>query len=161
MHITVTHDIFYNFSSGVINVENKGKKQFFVAHFHKVLRPCPLAFFDLRVKFCTKWKVLQSYRTLEDSSFGYNFREVIVAIILNLFWVVFHGKLPQMSSNLYKSFTGDATKLIEKNESLALRAFRFTLSWRYIIVVSFISIAFAVVKLKISKVLRTDSASTK
>ena len=27
MHISVRHDIFYNFSSGVINVENKEKKR--------------------------------------------------------------------------------------------------------------------------------------
>ena len=33
------------------------------------------------------------------------------------------------------------------NEFLALRTFRFTLSWRYITVVSFISIAFVIVKL--------------
>ena len=52
--------------------------------------------------------------TLEDSSFGSNFREVSVAIILNLFWVVFHGILPQMSSNLYKSLTSNAIKLSQK-----------------------------------------------
>ena len=66
-----------------------------------------------------------------------------------------------MSSNLYKIFTSDAIKLSQKNEFFTLIAFRFTLSWRYIIVVSFISIASVVVKLKISNVLRTDSASTK
>ena len=49
----------------------------------------------------------------------------------------------------------------KKNEFLTLIAFRFTLSWRYIIVVSFISIEFVIVKLKISKVLRTDLAATK
>ena len=55
MHISVRHDIFYNLSNGVINVENKEKKpRFFVAHFHKVFRPCPLRPFDLRPKFCTK-----------------------------------------------------------------------------------------------------------
>ena len=96
------------------------------------------------------------YTTLEDSSFGSNFREVSVAIILNLFWVVFHGILRQMLSNLYASFTSDAIKLSQKNEFLILRAFRFTLSWRYIIVVSFISIAFVSVSQ-----MRTDSASTK
>ena len=99
MHISVIHDVFYNFSSGVINVENKE------------------------------------------------------------FWVVFHGILPQMLSNLYKRFTSDAIKLGKKQkqkEFLAQKTFRFTFS----LVVSFISIAF-VVKLKISKVLRTDSASTK
>ena len=100
MHISVIHDVFYNFSSGVINVENKE------------------------------------------------------------FWAVFHSILPQMLSNLYKRFTSDAIKLGKKNEFLAQRTFWFTFSLRYKIVVSFISIAFAV-KLKISKVSRTDSASTK
>ena len=101
MHISVIHDVFYNFSSGVINVENKE------------------------------------------------------------FWAVFHSILPQMLSNLYKRFTSDAMKLgKKKNEFLAQRTFWFTFSLRYKIVVSFISIAFAV-KLKISKVSRTDSASTK
>ena len=64
--------------------------------------------------------------TLEDSNFGSKFREASVAIILNLFWVVFHGILPQMLSNLY--FTSGAIKLSQKNEFLALRAFQFTLS---------------------------------
>ena len=77
---------------------------------------------------------------------------------MNLFWVAFHEILPQMSSNLYKSFSNDA---IKKNEFLTRRVFRLTVSWRYIIVVSFISIAFVVVKLRISKVLRTNSTSTK
>ena len=30
------------------------------------------------------------------------------AIILDKFWVIFYGLLPQMRFNLYKSFTGDA-----------------------------------------------------
>ena len=94
------------------------------------------------------------YITLEGSCFGSNFREVSVGIILNLFWAVFH-------EYSLKSFTSDTIKLSQKNEFLALRAFRFTLSWRYIIVVSFISIAFVIFKLKVSKILRTDSASTK
>ena len=81
------------------------------------------------------------YITLEGSSFGSNFREVSVGIILNLFWVVFH-------EYSLKSFTSDTIKLTQKNEFLTLRAFRFTLSWRYIIVVSFISIAFVSFKLK-------------
>ena len=89
------------------------------------------------------------------------FREVSVAIILNLFWVDVRGILPQILSNLHKSFTSDAIKSSQKHEFLILRAFQFTLSWRYIIVVSFIRIAFVVVKLKIPKDLRTDSASTK
>ena len=33
--------------------------------------------------------------TLEDSSFGCNFREVSVANILDLLWVVFHGIFPK------------------------------------------------------------------
>ena len=71
---------------------------------------------------------------------------------MNLFRVVFHSILfipPDAVDNLYKSFTSDAIKLSQENEFLALRLFRFTLSWRYIIVVSFIGIAFVVVKLKI------------
>ena len=47
-------------------------------------------------------------QVLRGSSFGSNFRQVSVAIVLNLFWVIFHGMLPQMLSNLYKSFTSDA-----------------------------------------------------
>ena len=46
MRISVTHGILYNFSSGKINVENKEKKPFFVAHFHKFFRPRPLMSFD-------------------------------------------------------------------------------------------------------------------
>ena len=122
------------------------KKLFFVAHFHMGIRPCTLTPFDLHLKFCTKWKTLYCYIILEDSRFSSNFREVIVAIILNLFWVVFHGILTQMSSSLYKSFTSDAIKLRnewKKKEFLNLRAFWFTLSWRNIIVVSSVSIVFA------------------
>ena len=48
MHISVRHDIFYDFSSGIINVKNKEKKTIFVAHFHKVFKPRPLTSFDLR-----------------------------------------------------------------------------------------------------------------
>ena len=70
---------------------------------------------------------------------------------MNLLWMVFNGILPQMSSNLYKNFTSDAIKFSQKNEFLDLRAFRFTLSWRYIIVVSFISIASVIIKLKFPK----------
>ena len=62
MHISVIiHDVFYNFSSGVINVENKE------------------------------------------------------------FWVVFHGILPQMLSNLYKRFTSDAIKLGKKKMNFWLK----------------------------------------
>ena len=155
MHISVRHDIFYNFSSGVKNVENKEKKPFFVGHFHKFLRLHPLTPFDSRPKFCAKWKALQTLPNSWRCSLGSNFREVSVAIILNLFWVVFHGILPHMLSNLYKSFTSDANKVSQENEFLALRAFWFTLSWRYIFMLSFCSIAFVVAKLKISKILHT------
>ena len=48
IHISVSHDHFYNFSSGVINVERK--KTFFVAYFH-VFRPRFLTPFDLHHKF--------------------------------------------------------------------------------------------------------------
>ena len=58
MHVILRHDIFYNFSSGVINVESQVKNPFFVAHVHKVFRPCPLTPFDLRRKFYAKWKAL-------------------------------------------------------------------------------------------------------
>ena len=51
MHI---NDIFYNFSSGVISVENKEKNPFFVAQFHKFFWSRPLTPFDSRPKFCTK-----------------------------------------------------------------------------------------------------------
>ena len=66
---------------------------------------------------------------LEHSSFGSHFRD----LRSNHFEPIlcgFHGKLPQMWSSLYKSFTSDAIKLIQKKkkEFLALRAFRFTLS---------------------------------
>ena len=47
-----------------------------------------------------------------------------------------------------------------KIEFLALKGYRFTLSSR-LIAVSFIIIAFGFIKLKISKVLRTDSAFVK
>ena len=50
MYISVTHYTFYNFSRGVINVENKDKKPYFVAHFRKVFRPRPLTPFNLRLK---------------------------------------------------------------------------------------------------------------
>ena len=73
-------------------------------------------------------KGLLELHSLEDSGFGSNFREVSVAIILNLFWVVFHGILPQISSKLHKRFTSDAIKLSQKNEFLTVRVFRFTLS---------------------------------
>ena len=50
MYINVTRCTFYNFSRGVINVENKNKKSHFVAHFHKVFRPRLLTLFNLRLK---------------------------------------------------------------------------------------------------------------
>ena len=58
MHISVRHDMFYKFSIGVINVENKEKRPIFVAHFRKVFRPRPLRPFDLCPKCCTKRKAL-------------------------------------------------------------------------------------------------------
>ena len=103
---------------------SKNKKPFFVAHFHKVFIPRSLTPFDLRLMFYTKWKTLQSYTPLEDSSLGSLFREVIAAIIFNIFRLVFHRILPQILSNLYESFTSDAIKLSQKNEFLTLRAFR-------------------------------------
>ena len=56
----------------------------------------------------------ESYITLEDSSFGLNFREVSKAIILNLFWVGFHGIAHRILCSLYKSFTSDVIKLSQK-----------------------------------------------
>ena len=38
----------------------------------------------------------------------YRLSKVSFATILDLFWVVLHGKLPQMWSNVYKNFTTDA-----------------------------------------------------
>ena len=123
---------------------NKCRK--YIIHFRKVFRSRPLTPFDLRPTFCAKWKTLKMYIILEDSSFRPCFREVRVAMILNLFWVVFHGILLQMPSNLYKSLISNAIILSQKIEFLALRAFRFRRSWRCIIVISFISIIFVVVK---------------
>ena len=98
MHINVRHDIFYNFSSGVINVENKEKTHFLQPIFVRCLVPHPLMPFDSSPKFCTKLNTSQSCITLKDSSFGSNFRELSIATILNLFWVDFHGILLKMSS---------------------------------------------------------------
>ena len=122
----------------------KKKKTSFVANILKIFRPLPLTPFDLRPKFCIKWKALQSYITLGDRSFGSNFREVSLAIICNLFCVIFHG-IQSIQKLLYKSLSSDAITLSQKNEFLALRAFQFTLSWRYITMVSSISRAFVVV----------------
>ena len=121
MHISGRYDVFNDFQSDVIHVENKENNSFFVTHFHIVFRPYPLTPFDKHPKFCVKWKVLQSYIILEESSFGSNFRRVRVAIILNLFWVIFHGILPEVLSNLYKSFTSDATKLSPKKTNFWLK----------------------------------------
>ena len=90
--------------------------------------------------------VFKSYITLQCISFG-TFHLAVMVIIFKLFWVVFLGIPPQMSSSLYKSFTSDQLNQAKINEFLALRTFRFTLSWRYITAVSFISIAFVIVKL--------------
>ena len=46
MHISVIHDIFYHFSSGVMNVENKENNPLFVTHYCKVFIPCPLTLLD-------------------------------------------------------------------------------------------------------------------
>ena len=68
MHISVRHDIFCNFSSCVINVENKDKKPFFVSHFHKVLRPRPLTPFVYASSFAPN----EMPETLKGRSFGSN-----------------------------------------------------------------------------------------
>ena len=54
MHISVRHDVFHNFLSAVINVQNKRQNPFLVAHFHKFFRPHPLMPFDARLTFCAK-----------------------------------------------------------------------------------------------------------
>ena len=54
MHISVRHDIFLNFSSGVINVKNKEKKLLFVAHLHEVFKLRFLTPFDPSSKFGAK-----------------------------------------------------------------------------------------------------------
>ena len=53
--LSVRHDIYYNFPSGIINVENKGNDSpFFVTRFCEVFRSYPPTPFDNRPKFCTK-----------------------------------------------------------------------------------------------------------
>ena len=49
----------------------------------------------------------------EDSSLGSHLRDLqfSVAIILDLFWVVFYEILTQMCSSLYKNFTIDAMQV--------------------------------------------------
>ena len=139
MDISVRHDIFYNFSSGVINVKNKEKNLFFLLPifirflFHALWRPSIYA-----PSFVPNERPCRDHNSWRHS-FGSNFTEVRVAIILNLFWIFFHGILLQILSNLYKSFSSDVIKSGQKNDFLILRTFRFILSWRYLIVRSFIS----------------------
>ena len=110
MHNSIRHDTFYNFSSGVINVKNKEKKicspisQGYQATLSDAHRFTPQVLRQME----------ESYITLEDSSFGLNFREVSEAIILNLFWVGFHGIAHRILCSLYKSFTSDVIKLSQK-----------------------------------------------
>ena len=112
-------------------------------------------------------------------------------IILELPWVVFHGFLSQIRSNLHDIFTSEA---VQNNASHTLRLLvwsqklheiklvfwlnpssphptspqhphsptpKLKLLRRYKVVVSFMSIAFVVVKLKIFRVLGTHSAPMK
>ena len=67
---------------------------------------------------------------------------------MDQFWVVFHGILHQIWTNLYKNITTDAIK----GNAQHMWGFWFILLWRYIIVVSFISIAFLIVKSRFLKV---------
>ena len=90
---------------------------------------------------------------------------------MNLFWVVFYGictkTLLVMQGKVMHDICGGfscSLKIIDicqKTKFLALRGFRFTLSWKYIIMVSFIRIAFAIANLKVFKVFRTIPASMK
>ena len=48
---------------------------------------------------------------------AYNFEDVSISTILNLFGVVFYGIILQMTSNLYKSFISDEIKLSLKKIS--------------------------------------------
>ena len=66
------------------------EKLFFVAHVHKFFLVMP----SHARRFAPNEKPYRSYITLEDRRFGFNFREVSVAIIFNLIWV-FHGILPK------------------------------------------------------------------
>ena len=106
---------------------------------------------------------------LKDRSFSSIFQrlsKVSVAIVLDLFRLVFHGSctktLPVMQRKVMLRHM--CWFLMQSKNSQALRqkteGCRFILSWRYIIVVSFIRIAFVVVKLKVFKVLGANSAST-
>ena len=90
----------------------------------------------------------------------YNFSSGVINVENKEFWAVFHSILPQMLSNLYKRFTSDAIKLGKKKWISGSKDFLVYLLIKIQNRGKFISIAFAV-KLKISKVSRTDSASTK
>ena len=101
-----------------INVENQEKKRFLKPIFinflgHVLWRPSIHA-----PSFEPNERPYRPYICLKDSSLGSSSREVSAAIILNLFWVVFHGILPQMLSNLYQSFTSDAIKLSKKKNKM-------------------------------------------
>ena len=74
------------------------EKLFFVAHFHKFFLVTP----SHARRFAPNEKPYRSYITLEDRSFGFNFREVSVAIILNLFGWFFMEYSPNVAQFMQK-----------------------------------------------------------
>lgn len=38
---------------------------------------------------------------------------ICIIIMLDLFWVTFHGLFPQMRPNLYETFTSDASHVLQ------------------------------------------------
>ena len=90
------------------------KKSVVVTHFHKTFTPHSLTPFNVYSKFSIKSKASKSYIT--QVSFLKTAAVVLIletfkcclAIILELFWVVFHEILLQMWLNLYKNFISDA-----------------------------------------------------
>ena len=58
---------------------------------------------------------------------AYNFEDVSISTILNLFGVIFYGIILQMTSNLYKSFISDEIKLSLKKISSSKSFLVYTL----------------------------------
>ena len=109
MHISARYDLFYNLWSSVLNVENQEKKSFLGnALWRRLIYAQVLCQMKGIVELYNSY-VFKSYITLQCISFG-TFHLAVMVIIFKLFWVVFLGIPPQMSSSLYKSFTSDAIK---------------------------------------------------
>ena len=93
------------------------------ANFHKGFRPPPGALQFMPKLLCQRKGLIKFHnpgKFPEDSICSSYFRDSVTteAIILDLFSVNFRGLLPQMSSNLYKTFTIDA---MQSNASHMLR----------------------------------------